>query len=327
MSTKTALITGITGQDGSYLSHLLLREGYRVYGTTHRDDPDRSRLVQLGVDQKITLITGDLTDSKHVCELLEDIQPHEVYHLAAQSLVSTSLNDPHETLHCNIDSILNICVAIQQINQSIRLFNASSSEIFSPTTTMPLKPDSPIGPTNPYGISKAAGHLLVKFYRLQHGLFAVNGILFPHESPLRQPASFVKSTISQALEIAARGAGEIRLGQVENLRDYGDARRFVEAMWRSLQIESARDYIISSATPCSIRDIASYILKKTGVPNEAIIIDKSLFRSPNITEAWGDNTETKELLNWQYDTDFTTVLDEMITNQKQENIARATVGD
>jgi len=313
---KVALITGVFGQDGSYLAEFLLAKGYTVHGITRPKDNGAWRHDFLHIAGQVIVHTTDITDLSALKDLLSEIRPTEIYNLAARSSVQDSINNPEATLIFNISSLQTILDAVQEVEPTVRIFHASSSEIFDPTAEQPLKVDSPINPTNPYGVSKAANHKAVIDYRTRLGLFAVNGILFPHESPLRDQHSFIKKCIATALEIK-RGTKEfISLGQIENKRDFGDARLFVKAMWLSLQAPEATDYIISSGSAVSIKEIAEYILKKCEVPLSAIRIDESMFRHPNMPLMLGDNTETKAKLGWSYESSIFVTINDMIEFQK-----------
>lgn len=310
--SKIALITGITGQDGSYLADLLLKKGYNVHGLVKPDEEACWRHNYLHIQDAIMLHECLLTDKLAVRDAIGQIKPDEIYNLAAQSLVSESIKNPEATLEFNIQSVEYLLESIIQIDNTIRFFHASSSEIFDPTATQPLTSSATIGPINPYGESKAANHLLVQNYRVNFNVFAVNGILFPHESPLRHDKSLIKTLIRSAKFIKDGGNKKIHLGQAENQRDFGNAREYVEAMWLSLQQNTARDYIISSGNPVSIMDITKYILKKFNLSEDVIKMDEALFQSPNIPIIYGDNTETIKILGWECNTSIYETIDSMI---------------
>ena len=314
---KVALITGVFGQDGSYLAELLLTKGYVVHGVARDRESGAWRHEYLGITGKVTIHTIDLTDKAALTVLLTEIRPSEIYNLAAQSSVAHSIDNPEATLLFNINSVTAILESIQAVDTTIKLFHASSSEIFDPEAEQPLTVHSPIKPGNPYGVSKAANHTAVIDYRTRFGMFAVNGILFPHESPLRDVSSFINRSIATAMDIKTGTKDHLTLGQIENKRDFGDARLFVEAMWLSLQAPSAADYIISSGTAVSIREIVEYILNQYEVPRCATLIDERMFRYPNMPLMVGDNTETKATLGWSYDRPIFVTIDDMIEFHKE----------
>jgi GDPmannose 4,6-dehydratase len=308
---KKALITGIAGQDGSYLAKLLLQEGYQVYGITRTNESPLWRHAYIGITDRPKLCQLDLTNLEAVRSLVAELQPEEIYHLAAQSSVAASLKSPYTTLHFNTISTLNLLETITQVNPAIRFFNVSSSDIFSATAPQPLTIDSPIAPLTPYGVSKASAHLMVQSYRQSSRLFAVNGILFPHESPLRQPVAFTKSLIRQAIEIKNGSPALITLGQTKNKRDFGSAEEFVFAMWQSLQVTTANEYIIGTGTATSITDIAEYVCDKVGIPRTVLMTDSRAITEP-ITTIVAETTDTLRLLKWSAGGTIYKTLDEMI---------------
>ena len=312
MNKKVALITGVYGQDGSYLAALLSKHGYTVHGVVRPHSQKSWRHAYLQIEGKVTIHECDLENQPAVTGLIEVVQPTEIYHLAAQSSVPVSLQHPAQTLRFNTLSVLNLLESIRLINTNIKFFHASSSEIFDPAADQPLTAFSPIRPANPYGISKATSHLMVQQYRKIFGLFVVNGILFPHESPLRQPDSFIKKLIQSALSIKNGSGDSVRLGQVSNQRDFGDASNYTQAMLLTLQVETPDDYIISSGNPVSIKDIAEYVLKKYELPFDAMYSDPTLFRHPNAEVVYGDNARTQETLGWKPSTSIFETIDRMI---------------
>lgn len=304
---KIALITGIAGQDGSYLTKLLLGKGYVVHGLTKEESSHLWRHDYLGTYGKCHLHTIDLTDKGSVKTIIATIKPDEVYHLAAQSSVANSIKDPLPTLRFNTLSTLSLLEACTWANADIRLFHASSSEIFDQLANSPLSLRSPIRPSTPYGASKAAAHLLTQSSRSHGNLFAVNGVLFPHESPLRHPDAFTKSLIRQAVAIKQGEANTILLGQIENARDFGSAEEFVYAIWQSLQAETAQDYIIGTGTPTTIRDIAYYVLDSLG-------LDRTIIQGQtgDVSSIFADTTETETLLGFKASATIYKTIDEMI---------------
>ncbi len=309
---KVALITGITGQDGSYLAQLLLAKDYEVHGTTRKAAETALGLTHLNLTNSVTLHTCALEELTPVENLLTIIKPTEIYHLAAQSSISDSLKNPITTVNFNSTSTLNLLETLRKHNLTTKLFHASSSEIFDPEASSPLSSHSPIKPIHPYGVSKAAAHFLVQTYRNTYGLYAVNGILFPHESPLRDRNTIIKMFVAQAKAIQAGTATDFFLAYPDNLRDIGDAESYVQAMWHSLQSPVADDYIICSGDIISIRSIAETILAKYGLDTSCLKIDNTLVREPNIPVIFGDAKETEKKLGWRNQTSLFETIDKII---------------
>lgn len=308
---KIALITGITGQDGSYLAKLLLTKGYLVHGTSRTPKAKNWRHHELSISKQLTINECDLTDRDAVITLITTIQPTEIYHLAAQSSVSESFTVPYETFCQNTLSTLTLLEVVRAIDINIKIFNASSSEIFDQFAPQPLSLTSPRLPASPYGISKLAGHMLVEQYRTTFRLFAVNGILFPHESPLRQPNSFIKTVIRKAIACTQNEQGNIALGYIDTERDFGYAASYVEMMWRSLQAQTATDYIIATGQTTSLRTIVEYIAKKLNLP-QTTITSSPIQQSTLPTSIYGDITDTTAKLGEFPITNLYATIDAMI---------------
>lgn len=310
---KIALITGIAGQDGSYLAQLLLSQGYIVHGITRDESPNLWRHEYLEINGKCNLHTIDLTDAHTVQHLITDIVPHEVYHLAAQSSVAASIQNPVPTLHFNTLSTLYLLQACRAADSTIKFFHASSSEIFDLQASAPLSLQSPIRPHSPYGAAKAAAHFLTTSFREHAGLFAVNGVLFPHESPLRHEGAFTKSLVRQAVAIKNGGSNPIVLGQIDNERDFGSAEEYVHAMWLALQSESARDYIIGTGKSTTIREISYYVFTLLGLDRS--LIQSQTAKAPNAIYA--DTTETEIQLGWKAGGTIYQIMDDMVDFEKK----------
>lgn len=314
---KKALITGITGQDAAYLSKLLLDKGYRVFGLTRQAKPDLVKLQYLGIKEKVSVRQCDMLDANRLREIIKETDPDEIYNLAGQSSVDYSIKHPDETIRFNVNSVLNLLEAVRTINPKIRIYQASTSEMYGDKTAMPISESSAIDPVNPYGVSKAAGYFMAKNYRESFGIFAVNGVLFNHESHLRNPEYFMRRLIITALNISKGKDEYVYLGQDENMRDFGYSPKYVEAIWLSLQAKSPSDYVVCSGRPVSIRKVTEYVLNKLNVPLDRIKIDKKLFREPNVASVYGDNSKAKRELGWSYDLDFFQVLDMLIEEEKK----------
>ena len=311
MIKNIALITGITGQDGSYLAAFLLDKKYEVHGITRNLTETHWRHDYLGITDALMLHAANLEDEMAIRTLLADIQPTEIYHLAAESSVAASLADPYPTLRFNIQSTLALLNATRAINSNIRFFNASSAEIFDANVTQPLTLESPFKPNTPYGISKLTGHTLVQKYRHHSNLFAVNGILFPHESPLRLETSFFKSVIRNAVACKRGTKHAITLGYIDTERDFGDATQYVKVMWKSLQVIRADDYIIATGIPTSLRVLVMYIMDKLELPASLLETTRDANR-PLPKTIYGDPTETCQKLDWTYTGDVFATIDAMI---------------
>lgn len=314
---KTAIVTGVTGQDGAYLSHLLLDKGYKVIGIL-RDTSfvDLSRLKYLDIHDKIVYETLDLLSIGEIVNLINRYQPHEIYHLASQSSVGASFQNPINTLNFNIISTANILESIKIIDKSIKYYQASSSEMFGSANQLPFCEDSIFHPVSPYGISKASAHWITVNYRESYGLFATSGILFNHESVLRAENFIIKKIIRTALDIAAGKKDFLEVGNIDIKRDFGYAPKYVEAMYLMMQYKVPDDYIISSGESISIKDIIYYVFDKLGIPRDSLKINKTLYRPNEIVDIYGDSSKAKRVLSWEYDLSFYHVIDLLLKEEK-----------
>jgi GDPmannose 4,6-dehydratase len=315
---KTALISGITGQDGPYLASFLLAKGYKVIGTVRHQHFDLSGLQFLNIEDKVIVEEADLLDQRDIFRLFESYSPSEIYNLASQSSVGVSFQKPFETIHFNFLSVLNLLECIRQIRADIKLFQASTSEIFGKANAMPVTEATPINPLSPYGVSKAAAHLAVANYRQSYSLHLSNGILFSHESVLRGNNFFIKKVVSESIRIAQGFQSNLRVGNIEIRRDFGFAPMYVEAMWLMLQAESPDDYLICSGVSVSLKEIIEYVFTKLGISQDKLIVDTGLYRPADIEEIFGDNSKIKKKLNWQYEMSFFDVLDVLIENEREQ---------
>jgi GDPmannose 4,6-dehydratase len=315
---KRALLTGITGQDGSYLAELLLEKGYEVHGLVRRvalEDPGgrMQRIVHL-LD-RITLHPGSLENHASICEIFRAVSPDECYHLAAHSFVSYSFDDELTTLNTNINGTLNLLAAIRSVSPKCRFYYAGSSEMFGHATEAPQNENTRFRPRSAYGISKVAGHELTRNYRETSGLFTATGILYNHESP-RRGREFVTRKISTAVAKVAMGkAKEVRLGNLDAVRDWGHAREYVVAMWSMLQQPEPGDFVIATGRTHSVRQFVEAAFACVGLNSaDYIVIDERLYRpaEPNILV--GDPSKAKRLLGWESTVDFDVLVREMVTN-------------
>jgi GDPmannose 4,6-dehydratase len=315
---STALITGVTGQDGAYLSKLLLEKGYRVIGLvrSYRNFNDKG-LNFLNIQDQVEIVGCDLTDFSQIVSIIKEYDPDEIYNLAAQSSVSLSFKQPIGTIQFNITSVLNLLEAIRLTNNNIKFYQASSSEIFG-DTTLPIRENTVINPLSPYGISKAAAHWITKNYREAYGIFSCCGILFNHESYLRSPNFFIKKVIMETINIKNGTASFLKVGNIDIKRDFGWAPKYVEAMHLMLQKSNPDDFIICSNTSISLRSIIEFIFNYLSVPMEKLVIDKNLYRPTEILDIYGDNTKAKAQLGWEYHISFYEIL-EILINEELEN--------
>lgn len=319
MSEKCALITGITGQDGAYLAKLLLEKGYRVYGTLRSKSQGNLRgLEYLGIRENVQLVSLELTHYQEVEALLKNIEFHEIYNLAAQSSVGRSFAEPDRTMSFNVQSVLNILEAIRTVRPTIRFFQASSSEMYGKTKTLPIVEDMSLNPLSPYAASKAAAHMLVKSYRKMYNLYVVAGILFNHESHLRSSGFFVKKVIHDSLLIKHGKKKTLRVGNIEVCRDFGYGPKYVEAMWRMLQAEQPLDYIICSGESILLRDIILHVFHYLGISESRLIVDPEFYRPADIEDIYGNNQRICEKLGWEYQDSFYDVLEKLIQEEQEE---------
>lgn len=315
----TAIITGVTGQDGAYLSKFLLGKGYRVIGLvrSYRNFNDRG-LIYLNIQDKVEIVGCDLTDLSQVVTIIKEYKPTEIYNLAAQSSVSLSFKQPIGTIQFNISSVLNILEAIRISGSNARFYQASSSEIFG-TTNLPIKENTIINPISPYGISKATGHWITKNYREAYNIFGCCGILFNHESFLRSHNFFVKKVITEAIKIKNGKALSLKVGNIDVKRDFGWAPKYVEAMYYMLQQSNPEDYVICSNSSVSLRAIIEYVFDYLNVPMSKLVIDEELYRPTEIADIYGDNSKARQQLKWTYNMSFKEVLKILIDEELTSN--------
>jgi len=314
-SQKTAFINGISGQDGAYLAEYLLSKNYKVAGITRNSSSKYFHgLVYLGINDDVEIIQADLSEAKQCNLLFKNNRIDEFYNLGAQSSVSYSFNYPTQTISYNVLSVLNLLEVIRGLNQEIKFYQASSSEMFGKIQTLPISKDSALHPVSPYGISKATGHWLVNQYREAYGLYAASGILFNHESYLRSDSFFVKKVIKSAIQIKRGGLDFLRVGNIDIKRDFGFAREYVKAIWLMLQLDQPEDFQVCSGTSISLRQIVHYVFDQFQLDHELIMQDVNLFRPAEIVDIYGDNAAIKAI-GWTYDYSFFDILDILIEEE------------
>ena len=311
--TKTAIITGITGQDGAYLTQYLLGLNYTVVGLTRSySSAGLSKLMKLGIDSQIQLEECDLMDYSSIIRILQKYKPDEFYNLAAQSSVAASFNQPIGTIQFNSISVLNILEAIRSSNSAIRFYQASSSEMFGRVPELPIRENNVLNPVSPYAISKATAHWIVRNYREAYGIFACSGILFNHESSLRDDTFFVKKVIESARKIKAGKMDMLHVGNIMIKRDFGASKEYVKVMHAMLQHPFPDDYVVASGTSVLLKDIIDFVFDYLGVPANKYVVDDKLFRPSEINDLYGDSNKAKNQLGWNYQKDFFEVIREMI---------------
>jgi len=309
---RKALITGITGQDGSYLAELLLSKGYEVHGMMRRaSTPCTSRIDHLL--ELVTLHQSDMTDQGSLSRLIGAIQPDEVYNLAAQSFVHASWDHPVSTSDMTALGVTRLLEAIRQVNPQIRFYQASSSEMFGKVQETPQRETTPFYPRSPYGVSKLYGHWMTCNYRESYGMFCVSGILFNHESP-RRGLEFVTRKITNAVARIKRGEQKsLALGNLDAKRDWGFAGDYVRAMWMMLQQDEPEDYVIATGETHSVREFVNAAFSKVNLnPDEYITLDPRFLRPAEVHLLCGDPARAKSRLGWTPEVKFEELVGMMV---------------
>lgn len=312
MSKKVALVTGITGQDGSYLAELLLEKGYRVYGMVRRSSVEKFERIQHLIG-KIELIQGDLLDSYSLISVLKETKPDEVYNLAAQSFVPTSWAQPALTSEFTAVGVTKLLEAIRLVDRSIKFYQASSSEMFGKVRETPQSELTPFYPRSPYGVSKVYGHYITVNYRESYGLFAVSGILFNHESP-RRGLEFVTRKVTHGVAKIKLGlASDLSLGNLDAKRDWGFAGDYVRAMWLMLQQPNPDDYVIATGKEKSVRELVEVAFAHADLDWEKYVkIDRNLLRPAEVDLLVGDASKAKRDLGWEPSVSFEQMIKMMV---------------
>ena len=308
----TAIITGITGQDGSYLAELLLKKGYQVIGVARRSSTVNYERIQHFVDD-ITVVQGDLQDQGSLLSLLEEYKPSEVYNLAAQSFVPTSWNQPALTGDVTALGVTRMLEAIRFVNPKIRFYQASSSEMFGKVMEVPQKEDTPFYPRSPYGVAKVYGHWITVNYRESFDMYATSGILFNHESP-RRGMEFVTRKISNAVASIKLGKmKELRLGNLEAQRDWGFAGDYVKAMWLMLQQEHPDNYVIGTGETHSVREFCEIAFARVDLDyKDFVIMDEKFYRPAEVDLLISDPTKARTALKWEPEVSFKELVHMMV---------------
>jgi GDPmannose 4,6-dehydratase len=334
---KVALVTGITGQDGSYLAELLLEKGYKVYGILRRSSSINTKRID-NLRDKLVLLYGDVTDATATFKIIQRVLTEnpegtvELYNLGAQSHVKVSFDVPEYTLDVDAKGTLVILEAIRNLNAigRVRFYQASTSELYGKVLEVPQSEKTPFNPQSPYAIAKQYSFWIIRNYRDAYGLHASNGILFNHESP-RRGETFVTRKITMGLCRIKKGKQDVlRLGNLDSLRDWGHARDYVEGMWRMLQQDKADDYVLATGKQYSVRTFVEKVCAKLGMAirwegkdeNEVgiddhtgktiVVVDKAYFRPTEVDSLLGDASKAKAVLGWEPKTDLDTLISEMV---------------
>jgi len=320
--TKTALITGITGQDGAYLAQLLLSKGYEVHGLARRSstaDVNTMRLKWLGIDDDVRIVDGNLTDLSGLARTMRDVRPDEVYNLAAQSFVKSSWQQPILTGNVTGIGVTNVLEALRLEIPEARFYQASSSEMYGLIQEPMQSEITPFHPRSPYAVAKLYGHWITINYRESFGLHASSGILFNHESPLRG-IEFVTRKVTNAVASIKMGlAKELRLGNIDAKRDWGHSRDYVRAMWLMLQQDQPDDYVVATGRTTTVRDMCRIAFEHVGLKmDDHLVIDPDLFRPAEVKILLGNSAKAKAKLGWE----ATISLEEMIREMVEADLAR-----
>jgi GDPmannose 4,6-dehydratase len=310
--TKTALITGITGQDGSYLAELLLDKGYRVCGMVRRASTENFQRIE-HIRGRIELFQADLLDQTSLMTLLDQVRPHEVYNLAAMSFVPTSWRQPVLTAEFTAVGVTRMLDAIRQVCPSARFYQASSSEMFGKVQETPQKETTPFYPRSPYGVAKVYGHYITVNYRESYNMFACSGILFNHESP-RRGLEFVTRKITDAVARIRMGmAKELRLGNLQAKRDWGFAGDYVRAMWLMLQQDRADDYVVGTGQTHRVEEFVQIAFDHVGLDwRKHVVVDPAFYRPAEVDLLLGDATKAFKVLGWKPEVSFSQLVKMMV---------------
>ena len=313
---KIALITGINGQDGSYLAELLLNKGYEVHGTLKRNSVAENQTSRLdNVYDKLKLHYADLTDLSSLIRVIQEVKPIEIYNLAAQSHVRISFDQPIYTANATGLGVLNLLEAVKLVDKSIKIYQASSSEMFGNSIDSDgyQRETTPLNPVSPYGCAKVFAYNIARNYRNSYGMFISNGILFNHESPRRGTNFVTNKVVKEAVKIKLGLANSLSLGNLDATRDWGHAKDYVEAMWAMLQLDNPDDFVCATGISHSVRDLCEYVFSYLDLNYlDYVIQDEKFYRPEELHDLKGDSTKLRKTINWQPKYTFETMLDEMI---------------
>jgi GDPmannose 4,6-dehydratase len=318
VAQKTALITGVTGQDGSYLAELLLDQGYRVVGMTRRSSTDVHERIEHIVD-RIEIVSGDLLDQSSMTTILADVRPNEIYNLAAQSFVPTSWTQPVLTGEFTALGVTRVLEAIRSVDPTIRFYQASSSEMFGKVQQVPQVETTPFYPRSPYGVAKVYGHWITVNYRESYDLFAVSGILFNHESPRRGKEFVTRKITDGVARIKLKIAGDLRLGNLDAARDWGFAGDYVRAMWLMLQQDAPDDFVVATGEAHTVREFLQIAFGAVDLDYEKyVVVDPRFYRPAEVDHLIGNAAKAQSELGWEPKTSFAELVELMV----REDLAR-----
>jgi GDPmannose 4,6-dehydratase len=312
MAAKRALITGITGQDGSYLAEFLLEKGYEVHGMVRRSSTETFQRLE-GFRDDLILHTGDLLDQRSLVDVMRDCEPEEIYNLAAMSFVAASWSQPVLTSEFTAVGVTRMLEAMREVAPGARFYQASSSEMFGMVREVPQRETTPFYPRSPYGVAKCYGHFITVNYRESYDLFAASGILFNHESE-RRGLEFVTRKVTHAAAGIKLGlVNELSLGNLDAERDWGYARDYVEAMWLMLQEDEPEDYVIATGEVHSVRELVEVAFDHVGLsPDQYVRIDERFLRPAEVEHLVGDASKARERLGWVPKTSFEEMIRRMV---------------
>jgi GDPmannose 4,6-dehydratase len=322
---KRALVTGITGQDGSYLAELLLEKGYEVFGTVRRSSAPNLWRIQHIID-RVSLKPADLLDQLSLLRVIDEVRPAEIYNLAAMSFVPASWDQPLLTGEFNAQGVTRLLDAVRQVDTSIRIYQASSSEMFGKVREVPQTETTPFYPRSPYGVSKVFAHYITVNYRESYNLFAVSGMLFNHESP-RRGLEFVTRKVSDGVARIKLGlADRLAIGNLEAQRDWGFAGDYVRAMWMMLQRSAPEDYVIATGVSHSVRELVQIAFSHVGLDWEKYVrTDPALLRPAEVEHLLGDPSKARAEMGWKPTVDFKQLVEMMVDADLQVLSAASSV--
>jgi GDPmannose 4,6-dehydratase len=319
---KIALITGINGQDGSYLAEFLLDKKYEVHGVLKRNSVAENQTARIdSVFNKVKLHYGDMTDISSLIRIINKVEPVEIYNLAAQSHVRISFDQPIYTANTTGLGVLNLLEAVKEINNNIKIYQASSSEMFGNSIDQDgfQRETTPLHPVSPYGCAKVFGYNIARNYRHSYGMFISNGILFNHESPRRGTNFVTNKVVKEAVKIYYGLSNELKLGNLDASRDWGHAKDFVEAMWLILQQNTPDDFICATGISHTVKDLCQYVFDKIGLDwTKWVTQDEKFYRPEELNMLKGDSTKLRTITGWQPKYTFETMLDEMVEHWLKE---------
>jgi len=318
LKTKKAFIIGISGQDGAYLAQFLLNKGYEVYGSSRDHEVSSfNNLIKLGIKDKVKLLSMVTSDFRSVLTALQKTDADEIYNLAGQTSVGMSFEYPVETFDSIMIGTMNLLECIRLLKKSVKFYNAGSSEVFGDTLA-PANENTPYSPKSPYATAKAAAHYAVNNYRESYNLFACTGILFNHESPLRQSRFVTQKIITTAVRIAKGSKEHLVLGNLDIHRDWGWAPDYVDAMWRILQNKTPDDFVIATGVMTSLKEFVNKVFDYLNLStNKHLVVEPSLFRPSDITYSVGNAEKAYKILGWKAQTHFDNIIKQLVDTALQ----------